>query len=76
MVHVPQQKLLNEVHLAEFILVLVHLLVQGELGLVPVDPENQPRHNVLHHHHDDDLPEDAKDRVPLHDMAPTIPRAQ
>ena len=72
MVHVSQEKLLDEVHLAELILVLVSLLLQRELGLVPVDPEHHPRHNVLHHH-DDDLPEDAEDRVPLHAMAPTVP---
>ena len=76
MVHVPQQKLLNEVHLAELILVLVHLLLQRELSLVSVDPEHDLlRHNVLHHH-DGHPPEDAKDGVPLHNMAPTLPRAQ
>ena len=74
MVHISQKKLLNEVHLAELILVLVRLLLQRELGLVPVDPEHHPRHNVFHHY--DDLPEDAEDRVPLHDMAPTVPRAK
>ena len=74
MVHISQKKLLDEVHLAELILVLVSLLLQRELGLVPVDPEHNHRHNVLHHQDDDDLlPEDAKDRVPLHDMAPTVP---
>ena len=74
MVHISQKKLLNEVHLAELILVLVRLLLQRELGLVPVDPKHHPCHNVLHlHHDDDDLPEDAEDRVPLHDMAPTVP---
>ena len=74
MVHISQKKLLNEVHLAELILVLVRLLLQRELGLVSVDPEHYTRHNVLHH--DDDLPEDAEDRVPLHDVAPTVPRAK
>ena len=74
MVHISQKKLLNEVHLAELILVLVRLLLQGELCLVPVDPEHPLHHNVLHD--DDDLPEDTKDRVPLHNMAPIVPRAK
>ena len=76
MVHVPQEKLLNEVHLAELIFVLVHLLVQGELGLVPVDPAQNLLDNSVLHHSDGDIPEDAQDRVPLHNMASTIPRAQ
>ena len=76
MVHISQKKLLNEVHLAELILVLVRLLLQRELCLVPVDPEHDLLHNVLNHHHHDDLPEDAEDRIPLHDMAPIVPRAK
>lgn len=73
MVHVPQEKLLNEVHLAELIFVLVHLLVQGELSLVPVDPAQNLLDNSFLQHSDGDTPEDAQDRVPLHNMAPTIP---
>ena len=74
MVHVPAEKLLQEVHLGKLIFVLVNLLVQSELGLISVDPDHALHNDLLYD--EDDIPKNTQDWVPLHDMAATPPRTR